>query len=148
MNEINFTPKPSTVHEQRQFPKPIYHDNNPRQPSEKQVYVVDCILIKYKREINDGDYHLIVKDLNTNEKLVVEIPNPDCVNISGNSHFSHIKDVRMLLKTKLSTFTTNYKFAPTGTKIRVTGVGFFDKKNHPTVFKGRELHPVLDIEFL
>ncbi|MES1226263.1 MAG: hypothetical protein ABUT20_62885 [Bacteroidota bacterium] len=147
-DEINFTPEPSTVHQQRMFPKPIYHNNNPREPSEKQVYVVDCILIKFKKESNDRDFHLIVKDLNSNEKLVVEVPNPACVNVAGNPHFSHLKDLRTLLTTKLGTFTSAYKFAPAGTKIRVTGVGFFDKKNHPTGFKGRELHPVLNLEFL
>ena len=147
-DEINFTPEPSTVHKQRMFPKPIYHNNNPREPSEKQVYVVECILIKFKKETNDRDLHLIVKDLNSNEKLVVEIPNPACVDTADNPHFSHISDIRTLLTSKLGTFTSNYKFAPAGTKIRVTGVGFFDKKNHPTGFKGRELHPVLDLEFL
>ena len=148
VSEINFTPEPSTVHQQRLFPKPVYHNNNPRDSSEKQVYVIDCILLRFKRETNDGDFHLIVRDPNNNEKLVVEIPNPQCVNISSNPHFSNIKDVRKLLTTKLGSFTANYKNAPAGTKIRVTGVGFFDKKNHPTGFKGRELHPVLDLEFL
>jgi hypothetical protein len=115
--------------------------------SEKQVYVVECILLKFKRETNDNDYHLIVKDLNSNEKLVVEVPSPLCVDTT-NPHLSGIPAIRALLKQELGTITTNYKNAKPGTRIRVTGVGFFDKKNHPTGFKGRELHPVLDLEFL
>jgi hypothetical protein len=147
VSEINFTPQESTVHKQRQFPKPVYHDNNLRQPSEKQVYVVECILLKFKRETNDNDYHLIVKDLNSNEKLVVEVPSSLCVDTTD-PHLSGIPTIRALLKQELGTITTNYKNAKPGTRIRVTGVGFFDKKNHPTGFKGRELHPVLDLEFL
>jgi len=147
-DQINYTPETSTVHKQRMFPKPIYHNDNPREPSEKQVYVVECILVKFKKETNDRDFHLIVKELNSNEKLVVEVPNPACVDIAGNPHLSRIKAIRTLLTQKLGTFTSSYKFAKPNTKIRVTGVGFFDKKNHPTGFKGRELHPVLDLEFL
>ena len=146
--QINYTPEQSTVHQQRMFPKPVYHNNNPRDSSEKQVYTVDCILIKFKKETNDRDFHLIVKDLNSNEKLVVEVPNPACVDIAHNPHLSHIKAMRILLTNKLGTFTSAYKFAKPNTKLRVTGVGFFDKKNHPKGFKGRELHPVIDIEFL
>jgi hypothetical protein len=70
-----------------------------------------------------------------------------CVDTT-NLHLSHIPAVRELLRQKLGTITTTYKNAKPGTKIRVTSVGFFDMKNHPTGFKRRELHPVLDLEFL
>jgi hypothetical protein len=144
---INFTPKKSTVHEQLKFTKPPFHDNNPRDASEKQVYRVDCILLLYKKE-EDNDWHLVVKDLTSNEKMVVEIPDPDCAEVNSNAHLKNLKKVRKRLTAHIGPVTTKMWKAPANTKIRVIGVGFFDKSNHPKGFKGRELHPVLDIEFL
>src|ERR1051325_7281672 len=75
---INFSPVTSTVHKQLAFTKPPYHENNPRDMTEKKVYKINCVLIQYMRE-KDSDWHLVVKDLTTNEKMVVEIPDLDCI---------------------------------------------------------------------
>jgi hypothetical protein len=147
-SEISFTPKHSSVHEQLQFAKPPFHDDNPREPSEKQVYIIEAYLIKYKKETNDNDYHLVVQDIDSDEQMVVEVPSLSCADAGHNEHFSHLKEVRNILSQQLGNFTTSYKYAPEGTRIRVTGVGFFDKRNHPRGFKGRELHPVLNLEFI
>src|SRR5882757_8179707 len=96
VGNINFTPVSSTVHKQLAFLKPTYHDNNPRDATEKKVYKINSILVKYMQE-NDSDWHLVVKDLATAEQMVVEIPDLDCIDQS-NSHFSKIAVSRNRLK--------------------------------------------------
>jgi len=134
------------VHKQLAFPKPAYHENNPRDPTEKRVYKLNCKLVKYKEE-DDDDWHLVVQDLTTNEQMVVEIPSLDCIDQS-NPHFSKIAVSRKRLKAQVGPVTKDYRVPPAGTKLQIIGVGFFDKSNHPAGFKGRELHPVLELKVL
>jgi hypothetical protein len=144
--DINFSPVSSTVHKQLAFPKPAYHEANPRDATEKKVYKIRCKLIKYKAE-GDKDWHLVVQDLTTNEKMVVEIPSLDCIDQS-NPRFNKIDVSRRRLKAQVGPVTNDYRLPPAGTRLEITGVGFFDKSNHPTGFKGRELHPVLELKVL
>jgi hypothetical protein len=144
--DIIFTPTSSTVHKQLAFPKPAYHENNPRDATEKKVYRINCKLVKYKVE-NDSDWHLVVQDLVTNEKMVVEIPSLNCIDQS-NTRFNKIDISRRRLRNQVGPVTTQYRLPPAGTRLQITGVGFFDKSNHPVGFKGRELHPVLDLKVL
>lgn len=145
-NDIVFTPVSSTVHKQLAFTKPTYHESNPRDATEKKVYKMNCILVKYMEE-GDKDWHLVVQDLNTNEMMVVEIPSLDCIDQS-NPHFSKIAVSRNRLKAQVGPVKSTPRVPPAGTKLEITGVGFFDKSNHPTGFKGRELHPVLELKVL
>ena len=145
-DDIDFTRVSSTVHKQLAFPKPAYHENNPRDPTEKRVYKLNCKLVKYKEE-DDDDWHLVVQDLTTNEQMVVEIPSLDCIDQS-NPHFSKIAVSRKRLKAQVGPVTKDYRVPPAGTKLQIIGVGFFDKSNHPAGFKGRELHPVLELKVL
>jgi hypothetical protein len=144
--DINFTPVSSTVHKQLGFPKPAYHEDNLRDATEKKVYKIKCKLIKYREE-GDKDWHLVVQDLTTGEKMVVEIPSLDCIDRS-NPRFNKIDVSRRRLKAQVGPVTSGYRLPPAGTQLEITGVGFFDKSNHPTGFKGRELHPVLEIKVL
>ena len=144
--DVIFTPVSSTIHKQLAFPKPAYHENNPRDATEKKVYKINCKLVKYKVE-DDSDWHLVVQDLTTNEKMAVEIPSLNCVDQS-NSRFNKIDVSRRRLRAKVGPVTTQYRLPPTGTRLQIIGVGFFDKSNHPVGFKGRELHPVLELKVL
>jgi len=144
--DINFTPVSSTVHKQLAFLKPDYHENNPRDATEKKVYKINCILVKYMLE-KDSDWHLVVQNLTTSEQMVVEIPDLDCIDQS-NSHFSKIEVSRNRLKAKVGPVKRTPRVPPAGTRLQITGVGFFDKKNHPAGFKGREIHPVLELKVL
>lgn len=146
-SEINFTPLKSSVHKQLKFIKPDYHDDNLRDATEKRVYQIDCILIKYKVE-DDSDWHLVVQDLNSKEQMVIEIPDPECDEIKNNPRFNKLTLVRKRLVAQVGPVTTQFRKPPPNTKLRITGVGFFDKPNHPIGFKGRELHPVITLNVL
>ena len=145
-DDINFAPVASTVHKQLHFLKPDYHEDNPRDLTEKRVYKIKCILIQYMLE-DDSDWHLVVKDLMTGEKMVVEIPDLDCIDQS-NPHFSKIDISRKRLVARVGPVKKTPRIPPPGTKLQITGVGFFDKKNHPIGFKGREIHPVLELKVI
>jgi len=113
--------------------------------TETTVFSITAFLINYKVE-PDQDYHLRVADANKNE-MVVEVPNPPCIH--GASPFTaQITAARKVVDDQL---TVGSKFQPTDTKIpvRVTGIGFFDKKGHGKggTPNGIELHPVIKIEF-
>jgi hypothetical protein len=143
---INFTPVSSTVHKQLHFIKPDYHEENLRDESEKQVYRIKCKVIKYKAE-NDQDWHIVIQDLVTKEQMVVEIPSPVCID-SSNPHFSKIPLVRKRFVALVGPVKKQFRAAPKGLKMEVSGVGFFDKSNHPVGSSGRELHPVIDLKAL
>jgi hypothetical protein len=145
-NDINYTPVSSSVHKQLQFPKPEYHEKNARDVTEKKVYRIKCVLVKYMME-GDKDWHLVVKDLATNDQMVVEIPDLNCIDQS-NLHFNKIEVSRNRLKAKVGPVKTTPRVPPVGTKLEIVGVGFFDRNNHPPGFKGREIHPVLELKVL
>lgn len=144
-DQIKWRSKASTVHEQLQFPKPAYHDDNPRDPTELQVYRIDCILLTYVEE-DDGDWHLVIKDLRTNEKMTVEVPDPACPEIT-HPKLSKLALLRRRIVAQVGPVKQRHRAAAPGTRMRVWGVGFFDKKNHPVGFSGRELHPVINLTF-
>jgi hypothetical protein len=126
--------------------KPPYHDDNPRDSTEKQVYRIECILVSYVEE-EDHDWHLVIKDLVTNEKMTVEIPDPSCPEVT-HVKLKKLATIRKRIVAAVGPVKKTARAAAPGTRIRVTGVGFFDKNNHPPGFKGRELHPVIDLKFL
>jgi hypothetical protein len=95
----------------------------------------------------DSDWHLIVQDLVTSQQMVVEIPDTDCIDMS-NPHFSKIELSRNRLRAHVGPVKKQPRVPPAGTRLQIIGVGFFDKNNHPIGFKGREIHPVLELKVL
>ena len=144
--QINFTPRNSTVKKQLAFFKPDYHEDNPRDTTEKQVYRIKCKLVKYMQE-KDSDWHLVVQDLVTSQQMVVEIPDTDCIDMS-NPHFNKIELSRNRLRAQVGPVKRQPRVPPAGTRLQIVGVGFFDKNNHPSGFRGREIHPVLELKVL
>jgi hypothetical protein len=146
VDQINFTPKSSTVKKQLAFPKPDYHDDNPRDSTEKQVYKIKCKLVQYSLE-DDSDWHLIVQDLSTSQQMVMEIPSTSCIGLS-NSHLSKIQLSKKRLIAHVGPVKKTPRVPPAGTRLQIIGVGFFDEKDHPVGFSGREIHPVLELKVL
>jgi hypothetical protein len=114
-----------------------------RWPIEKKVLTIHCRIDTSGYEL-DGDIHIVVKNLNNNTGMVVEIPNPDCENVKTSPFIEHIKKAYKTY-TGLSAFNTRF----TGI-FEITGVPFFDKIHNgrgaaPTMI---ELHPVLKIRKL
>lgn len=105
-------------------------------PVEVTTYQVEAVLLRIKQE-DDSDLHLVLKDLNNDETLIAEIPSPECA--IGSLHSDSFKNARNLVQD-----------IDPGTKILVTGIGFFDKEHDQfgASSNGIEIHPVIRIRSL
>jgi|ERR1044072_1843545 hypothetical protein len=124
------------------LPKWSYTERIP--PVETSIWVLEATMTDYKLE-DDRDYHIVLED-EEGFNLVAEIPNPSCVATKTLIH-EMIDKARDDFNNR---FQPTAKFKSTNVKVRVTGVGFFDKIHGQkgVADNGVEIHPVLKIEFL
>lgn len=146
---------------------PARDEHHVRLPEEQTVWQVTARLLKFKPELGKGgddDYHLIIVDdtlefsqrsMISSHSFVAEIVKPECVpgrrgDPNTESHFqAELQAVWDKFEQRFPDSRHGWNDAG-GMRVRVTGVGFFDRPHGQT---GRarnmlELHPVLDIEFL
>jgi len=141
--QINLTPQDSTIAALIALPAPPapqarYDTRYP--PIETVVYRVWGDLKRVSFSADDGDYHLIVAD-GAGRTMVVEAPDPGCA--QGSFLIRQIGEVRRQIEVRFHSFPVN-----PGIRVRVTGVGFFDRI-HDVVGQapnGIELHPIVEIE--
>jgi hypothetical protein len=148
--------------------RPPQHDNDTRLDEEVHVYEIHGRLVKFKREggtKGDRDYHLVVSDdtrtftASNGEKsghsVVSEIVDPECIaGMRGDpeipSRFiEQIKQSRRALEEKFADIPDGAWVNAHGVKVRIVGIGFFDRA-HGQVgrsLNNLELHPVLEIAF-
>ena len=145
---------------------PIPSDEDTRVAAERNVYVVDGRLVKFKLESGqkgDQDYHLVLSDDTLQfsqgktvvpHSIIAEVVNPDCIpgkhgTVTTPSHFEQqITAVREKFKQQFPNITGGWNDAE-GIPVRITAVAFFDRDHGQTgrAGNGLELHPVLDIVF-
>lgn len=139
-------PVATTIAELDKKPYPSKRPSNNRVTDvEKTVYVVDAFIVYYAHESNDDDFHLALSD-GKGHKMIAEIPDPSCLS-SSDPFLPGVTKSRQAVIDNLHITST---FQKGHIPVRITGVGFFDKKHGQ---KGMakdnaiELHPVLDIQF-
>lgn len=113
---------------------------------EKTTYEVTALLLGYRKE-EDGDFHLVLQDLNSDSTMIAEIPDPQCIQDQGLS--AKADQFRQALVRKFGAPGKKTKRFAQPTKITLRGIGFFDIV-HPTEQDGAapnnlELHPVLGL---
>lgn len=134
----------TTVEALRTLPVPVSLRDNRRAPQELVTWAVDATLVAFKAEA-DHDYHLVLQDA-SGRSLVAEIPDPGC--LPATSRFK-----ASVARTR-ATFDRWYVVRPrmrhVRARVRLTGVGFFDKIHGQTGVapNGIELHPVLSFEVI
>lgn len=137
--------EPTTIADMRALPKPPHVPNHwPRQDgTEHTVFILKDVRITDYREEADGDqdFHIVVSD--GHQTMIVEVPDPSCVETSAWK--TRIASARQRVTQHLAP-TGSWKTAP-NEPVTIVGVGFFDKihgqRGHAP--NGIELHPVLDI---
>lgn len=139
IDNIN-TPRETTIAALRKIKRPIATRPQTRWLLEKKTVLLRCSIDTSGFE-DDGDIHIIIRDLKTRQSMVAEIPNPDCENVKNAPFF---KKFEKAFKNYLKISGTNTKFSGI---FEITGVPFFDKKHTgrgaaPTMI---EIHPVLRI---
>lgn len=151
----------ATVRELSSLKVPRYREELPRQEVEKNLYRVDAFLVGYKKEggkKGDQDYHIVIRDLDCDSTMIVEIPDPfRCPETRMSPFYSYYIQTRTWFETnvcgvcKLQGERPTLKYCPAGLKVRIVGTGFIDKL-HGQIgrarFNGIELHPVLEIRFI
>jgi hypothetical protein len=141
---VNLIPQATTVEALAALPRPRSIGDRRSQPVEATTYQVDGYLAAWDNEA-DGDVHLVLAGLNNQRMtIVVEIPDPNCAGVCASGLDGQFASARKTLEAILREPNT----ADQSMRVRVTGVGFFDR-NHgqagaaPNLI---ELHPVLSIE--
>jgi hypothetical protein len=142
-SKVDTTPVTTTIKTLVNLNKPSSHPESARvTPTELKTFKIKTTLIEYKHEA-DQDYHLVIQDGSGNH-MIVEIPDPECVEGGKGVFLKGIKNARKQFE---AVFTASGSLKKTNTKVTVTGVGFFDFIHGQTGVapQGIELHPVLDI---
>ncbi len=146
---ITTTPKTATIASLRALPKPKQRPQNGRANQvEKTVYQVSGKIIEWGLEA-DSDIHLVLASpSNSSSTIVMEIPDPGCVDGASPAMRDQMKAARDALIAKLGQPPGSISPLTPAASVTATGVGFFDQahsKGHPP--NAFELHPVLSLAF-
>jgi hypothetical protein len=150
-DQVNFTPRDSSVGRLRGKPDPHTGAHTPRLDGvEMTTYRIRVRLIEFKRE-DDHDIHLVVSLPSARSKtMIVEFPDPSCPGARDSAKKTAMAGARSALTTACGQPPgPSSDFADLSGTATVTGVGFFDVK-HATPQTGVapnniELHPVLKL---
>jgi hypothetical protein len=140
----------TTIHEQASLTKPLKIKRNlPRRSDETSVYSINCYILGFKRE-KDMDIHIVIKDLDSEETMVAELPSPWCPEVEETSRSKTFNKINEWFLNNIGKPGERYKTLRKPIPVSITGVGFFDfvhgqKGMAPN---GREIHPVLNITLL
>ncbi len=140
----------TNIHEQASLPKPgkIKRDL-PRQSSETEVFSIECYILGFKRE-KDMDIHIVIKELNSEETMVAELPSPWCPEIEATSRSKTFQKVNEWFLNNIGKPGERYKTLRKPIPVTITGMGFFDfvHGQKGMAANGREIHPVIKIALL
>ena len=138
----------TTIEALRSIPAPAKLGESRIAPTETTIWTVDATLTDYKEESGkhgDRDYHLALTDA-SGKTMIAEIPSPSCLRQTP-------EPLRILITQARADFDSHFsatgQFKHTNTRVRITGVGFFDKIHgqRGVAVNGIEIHPVIKIEF-
>lgn len=124
------------------FPKDKKFDKKIRFGYEFNVYELKCRIREFRKE-EDGDYHLVLMDINdTTCTIVGEIVNPECPDLVGSQYMGAFKNTRE----EFEMFKLPKNKVMEGV-YTITGVCFFDFVHGQlgVAPNGVEIHPIMDI---
>lgn len=142
---VRLEPIDATVEQVIQLRPGLAAGGSRARPVELTVYRITGYLASVSSQA-DSDWHLVIFGLqNERASLIAEIPDPFCEGACQSGFAEAFAEARRRLEEKLQ--EPNPLDKPV--RIRVTGVGFFDREHGqfgaaPNQF---ELHPVLAVEF-
>jgi hypothetical protein len=145
------TPRQSSVHELLGFPKLAKgvlhaHETSRISPPEFHIVIVRALLLGYRHERNDKDFHLVLANPDDqSETIIGELPDPTCV---ANATFAH--GLTVMRGWMVSTFGAPGRATvrlPQPVPVLVRGVVFYDfiHGQDGVAPNGIEIHPILRI---
>jgi len=158
VNKIKKAPVKKTVHWLFNATPPT----GPKPPDERinglewRKFKVKAVLVGYKKEADDHDFHVVIADLNNpDETMIVEFPDIACSGVCESKYKKAIKRARADFLssdfiTELGNPTSTFKTLTDRVVVEVIGIGFWDFSHHQT---GRapndiELHPVISFRIV
>ena len=116
----------------------------PRFGIEHNIYRVRCRIVDWKDE-KDGDYHLVLQEVDGEVTMVGEIPDPGCSRVKGSRYLKGIKQSRQFFNAEV----ISGDLEDNGV-YEVTGVAYFDFFHNQIGMapSGLELHPIISIKKL
>lgn len=143
---VDLTPMPTTIATLGATPLPTEAPLGRAAPVELTTYQVEAYLAGFDDEA-DGDVHLVLVDpVVPDARLIAEIPDPECAGACA----SGLAEAYARARAALQAAVTRPNPDDRPVRLRVTGVGFFDR-NHGQLGAAPnyiELHPVLAVEVL
>jgi hypothetical protein len=101
--------------------------------------------------VPDHDFHIVIADPNnTNNQMIMEVPDPECEAVCSSKFLTQISQVRKEVSARLGTPTDTVRPLSTPWLVEITGPAFFDFP-HGQVGLARnciEIHPVMEITFV
>ncbi len=151
VDEITFTPVGSTIKKLNKVPEHC-EDNGDldlarRVGPERTVYEIVGVIDAVKSE-NDRDLHIVLLDPDDNEwHMVAELVDPKCPGARASDHKPLMETARQAFDDALGDGNLD---SLQGTKVRIRGVGFYDRWHGQTGMAESclELHPVIHFEVL
>jgi hypothetical protein len=136
----------STITEQSRMTALQTDEDMPRCTSERTVYRIEANLIELKKEV-DNDYHLVLEDPRTHQRIIAEIPDGSD---SPAKYASQFRKARRQIDRVAGEPGFFAHHVEPSVPVVVTGLGFFDEPHIiPQIGMAsncREIHPVLTVE--
>jgi len=142
-SRVNLSPVDSSVHDLVGLPAPASPTARVA-PAEFTTYRITADLIYAKLE-TDSDIHMVLRDPNSKETMIIEAPCPACA--QGSAVTAQIAQVRQIVEAQFAQAVagTPQDLGTSPLHVTVTGVGFFDHPHGQTgcATNAIELHPLL-----
>ena len=147
---VDLTPRTGTVAELRALPRPELVSELRRSPLELRTYRIRALLLGWKHERDDDDFHLVVADSALPDAtMIVEIPSSACSRVCSSRLVGEMRAARDSAVSGLGQPSDRYRRLRPPRMVTVTGILFFDFLHGQTGVapNGMELHPVLGLTF-
>jgi len=139
-----------------------------RVPLEKQRFHLTALIIGWKIEaataaenfakkasestsVPDHDFHIVIADPNnTNNQMIMEVPDPECEAVCSSKFLAQISQVRKEVSSRLGTPTDAVQPLSKPWFVEITGPAFFDFPHGQDGLAKNciEIHPVMEITFV
>ena len=148
---VDLSPRPGSVVELRALPRPSRLEEDGRDSLERRTYQLRVLLVGWKHERGDDDFHLVIADSGRPDStMIIEIPSQRCSNVCSSRLVGAMTAARESAVAHLGIPSESFRVLRPSPMVTVTGIAFFDFLHGQigVAPNGIELHPVIGLQFL
>src|SRR5258708_11066849 len=121
---VDLAPRSASVLELRALRRPAYVNEVRRDSIELRTYRVRALLLGWKRESNDDDFHLVIADTSQPDStMIVELPSARCSRVCSSRLVEVMTEARRAVERELGPVSTNYRPLRPARTLTVTRLG-------------------------